>query len=133
MCQTNITIVTSHRSPCILGLGPIQTSLRAFLSFLCKTEMKANTKITVIMCFHIVDRNSVAEIFGSDQGQGRLVDKIRYFKEKKCRKKIYTSFPRPQHDFLCVGWEQLPPATSQQQRGVGCLYCVTSLMYYPIL
>ena len=47
-----------------LGLGPIQTRLEGFLGFLVKTKMKVYTKLTVVMCYQIVSRKSVAPSSG---------------------------------------------------------------------
>ena len=43
------------------------------------TKIKADKKLTVVMCCQIVARKSVAAISGGDQP----VDKIRNFEEKK--------------------------------------------------
>ena len=47
-----------------LCLGPISTRPEAFLGFLEQTTMKADTKLTVVMCCHIFDRRSVAQSSG---------------------------------------------------------------------
>ena len=52
------------------------------LSFLIKTKIKANTKLTVIMLCQIFDRKFIAPSSGnsaSDRRRGRPVDKIRNF------------------------------------------------------
>ena len=53
------------------------------MGFLSKNKIKAYTKLTVVMCCQIVDRKSVAAIFGGDRRHGTSVDKIRNVEEKK--------------------------------------------------
>ena len=59
---------------------------RPHLDMSKKTKVKADTKLTVVMCCQIFDRKSVSAIFGNDWRRGRPVDKIRNFEEKKLLK-----------------------------------------------
>ena len=43
-----------------LIISPLLTCLEAFSGFLGKTKMKADTKLTVVMCCQIFDRRSLA-------------------------------------------------------------------------
>ena len=47
-----------------LCLRPIQTNLEASDGLPVKTKMKADTKLTVVMCCHIFDRRSTAPSSG---------------------------------------------------------------------
>ena len=56
------------------------------MGFLGETKMKADTKLTVVMCYQIVARKSVAPSSGDFRRhwrRGTPVDKIRNFEEKK--------------------------------------------------
>ena len=47
-----------------IGLGPILTNLQAFLGFPVETIMKADTKLTVVMCCHLFDQRYAAPSSG---------------------------------------------------------------------
>ena len=89
-----------------LCLGQIRTRSETFLGFLCKTKMKAHTKLTVLMCCQIFARKSVSPSssdFGGDRRRNTPVDKIGNLKTKCFSKIVISLLLRTWPDFCeCI-------------------------------
>ena len=77
---------------------------RGVLGFLAKTEMKADTKLTFVMCRQMFDRKSVVAIFCVVRRHGRPVEKIRNFEIFFFNKNTNIMLPRPRLDFCGGGY-----------------------------